>query len=85
MTSLSPEQLAANVPPAIRDYINAVVAEALAGHAPPQQKPPGYDDLIKAVTELTVAIADLRRRYETDDRFAITRAKVIRWMQKEGI
>lgn len=85
MTTPNLQQLAANVPPAIRDFVAAAVAAALAEHAPPPSKPDGYDDLVAEVASLRAQLADLKKRYETDDRFTITRAKVINWMRKAGI
>lgn len=85
MTEPSLEQLRASVPPLIRDYIDASIEAAVAAHSHPTTEPAGYRAVVSKVEELSTLVADLMRRYQTDDRFAITRAKIVHWMQKTGI
>lgn len=51
----------------------------------PGEAPNRYAALKAEVAELRAAVDWLKKRYETDDRFAITRAKIVRWMKSAGV
>lgn len=86
----SSRQLAANVIPSVREYVNAYVAEALEAH---EAK---LSELIATNIRLTKEVAATRDeadakmrkvldRFNTDPAFTITKTKIMRLMQEMGI
>lgn len=83
-------QLAGNVPPLTRLYIEAIVAEATAPLlAIIEQLKTENAELRKKVDkdidEFRAMIGNVKARNAKDDRYSLSREKIIRFMKAQGI
>lgn len=78
------EQIA-HIDPDTREWIERYVREQIA--AIPQPKPPAQSACQRChiVDQLKARVEELERRYAQDDKYSLTRAKLVMFMKKAGI
>jgi ubiquinone biosynthesis protein UbiJ len=78
------EQIA-HIDPETRQWIERYIREQIA--AIPQPKPPAQTacQRCNAVDRLEDRVAELERRYAQDDKYSLTRAKLVMFMKNAGI
>jgi hypothetical protein len=73
---------ASGLSPNARSYIKALIEEAIAAIPANKPSPPVQQDRSAA---LNLRISELERRYAEDDRFTLTRAKLLMFIEANGI
>ena len=76
---------ASGLSPNARSYIKALIEEAIAAIPANKPSPPAQQDRSAEVTALNLRISELERRYAEDDRFTLTRAKLLMFIEANGI
>lgn len=75
---------ASNIDRELRDWVNRRIDERLAAIPKPRQLKRPSCDRTSQVDELIQRVAELERRYAEDDKFALTKAKLMSFMKKAG-
>lgn len=89
-TTPSSEQLAANIPPLVREYIDAKVRELKAELQTPIQMTAealaaSGKDIKVRVDDMEAKVAYFQDKYENAPEYRITKAKIIRLCKELGI
>jgi prefoldin subunit 5 len=90
MTTPSPEQLAAMIPPNTRLYVEGVARGATMELADRLHKAvASLDDRLteieRLLQNLNGRVTLLERRYQEDDKFALTKARIARFIEEHDL